>query len=132
MALKSKDVVLTLEAGGAEDGSPSWGSPVTVTCPRQDYEESIEAVTVPDAGRCDDFRTTQAVAATGRINFTVPIPTTGTPYIAEGVAHYVRVTRTYTGGTTSTFVTAVRSNVHTVNGDERPVQRVGLEVQSRS
>jgi hypothetical protein len=130
MSLKSGEVGLTLEYGGPEDGVPNWGAVVNITCPRENYDESEEAVTTPDNGRCDALELTQFVRDRAKISLSLPIKSDGQLYVVEGTGHYYRITRTFAAGAPKVFIAVVRSNKRGVSGDGRPMQDLSFEVQA--
>jgi hypothetical protein len=136
-SLKAADVILTVDDGGAEDGSPSAASsPETITCTRQNYEENFEAVTTPDFGRCDTYEINQYVRARGTLRITIPLSSAGVASFGEaGTAlnKYKYITRKFTSsGSTKTFLCAMRSNTISAQADERVMQTVVLEIQGIS
>lgn len=125
------DLVIAIELGGAEDGTPSWGSPTTISCAIREYRNSASSVTVDTTTRCATLTTAKGVRTTHTITMTLDVPDSGTPYIPLGVNTYVRVAEDLiAAASTTTYVCVVRQNELSAPVDARQAQSVTLEVQS--
>lgn len=131
MAIMTEDqLVLAVELGGAEDGTPTWpGSPTTITCNAEDFSDMFEAVTVDVTTRCSTLTLTKRIRETGTINLTVDGLEAGWVF-GTGANQYVRLTVTDASLTAQTFTCVLRSNERSRPRGGRARQTVRLEVQS--
>ena len=127
------DLVLTLESGGAEDGTPTWATPVDISCATREYRSPNRAITVDTTTRCATLVTNKGIRAQRDVSISIDVPDSGVALFGTAVNTYWRVSVKFiTSATAEVLICVLRENEISSPAEGRDVQTVRLEVQSVS